>query len=171
MKAKLFAVFIAATILAAAMVAAGNGGGPPPQDPKTNTVHGFVFCKDPTGKGWHVPDANVQVDCIHSSTTTTVNTISNAVGEGGQYDADFLETVCATGDKVNVFAEKNGNTGNATGFMGQQNANIDVEITEISVDMGKCEAPDNNVPEFSSIAAGVALIGSAIGFAALRRRK
>jgi hypothetical protein len=147
------------TVLASMLILSLIGGVVAPPSPQTR-VHGFIYCKD-IGKGWHVGNATVTVECTHGGTIHTLITTSDCNGDGGQYEVFYPETNCANDDLVEVTAEKDGATGSNSDFMGPQQIQIDVGIEP-------CEA---EVPEFSAIAAGIALVGSGIGFLALRRKK
>lgn len=151
MKGKIMFLMIVLSFVLTINFVAANG-----QGQGTNRVHGFVYCKDP-GQGNHIENAAVNVTCYHNSTITKQSTLS---GDGGHYDSFFDVFYCLYEDNVLVEASKDGNSGSNTGTMGQNNVNINVDVCE-----------DEDIPEFSAITAGIALVGAFAGFAALRKRK
>ncbi|MFH1249057.1 MAG: hypothetical protein V1660_02805 [archaeon] len=138
---KLFVAFLLAGIFAMSFAAA---------TPCAALVCGTVYWQNPVSP---VALADVDVTCNGNmlSTTASVN---------GDYCVCFTSG-CTTGDAVSVTAtdEASDASGTETGTVDLFGCSLNISIVDVFI------------PEFSAIAAGVALIGSGVGFAMLRRRK
>ncbi|MFH1249056.1 MAG: hypothetical protein V1660_02800 [archaeon] len=139
---KLFVAFLLAGIFAMGFAAA--------VDPCAALVCGTVFWENPVTT---VANADVDVTC-------NANLLSTTADVNGEYCVCY-ETGCTTGDTVTVTATDipSGASGTETGLVDLLGCTLNVAIIDVFI------------PEFSAIAAGIALIGSGVGFAMLRRRK
>ncbi|OIO62295.1 hypothetical protein COT48_03075 [Candidatus Woesearchaeota archaeon CG08_land_8_20_14_0_20_47_9] len=100
----------------------------------------------------HVGGADVTAICDG----VTKGTTSEADGD---YVIDFTGTDCNLGDDVTVTAVKGDQSGMKSGKVKDFNTCIDLAIVNVTL-----------IPEFSVLAAGVAVGGSALAFAMLRKR-
>ncbi len=101
----------------------------------------------------YVHGAEVTVECEGSTLTDTSDDL-------GRYSVIFYESACTNDTVAYVTAVKDGKTGTNQGLVRNH---IYVEIAIVDVLL--------QVPEFSAITAGVALLGAGIGFVYLRKRK
>ncbi|MFH1249055.1 MAG: hypothetical protein V1660_02795 [archaeon] len=95
------------------------------------------------------------------------NDIISCTLNGDSIISNYLHEGCAPADP------RNGYTLDITPVSGTNTIVCTVKDRGVMSHFDACVTGtvNNDVPEFSSIAAGIALIGSALGFAALRRRK
>jgi len=106
-----------------------------------------------------VKGADVTVTCHHGGQDIVKS--SDPTSEHGYYAVFFdQETECDHGDTVDVYAEKEGvGSGSRSGTV-DDDVLGDFDIAVICV----------SIPEFSAVAAGIALVGAIAGFIFLRKR-
>jgi hypothetical protein len=143
MKLKLLMAFLLVGILATTFVSATTCSGP--------IVCGKVYLQG-TDPLQIVSGASVSVDCND-------NVLAATTSNEGQYCVCYASDECSADDTVEVTATKGSSSGSNTGVVENGWCGLDIAIVDVFI------------PEFSAIAAGVALIGSGIGFLALRRKK
>jgi len=103
------------------------------------------------GDGNVVSDASITVECngYYKYATTDSN---------GNYQVVFPQSKCADEDTVTITAEKDG---------------LGSNTNEGTVQGGECVVDtaiiDVTIPEFTVVAAGLALVGAVAGFAVMRR--
>lgn len=103
-----------------------------------------------------VPGAEVTVTCNElEQETVTLNDGSYAVQFTNEYNQD--NQYCVEGDTVDVTAEKDEASGSSSGLV---NNYIFVRMAVVNV----------QIPEFSEITAGIALLGAGAVFLILRRK-
>ncbi len=106
-----------------------------------------------------VSGADVTVDCYHDGDSSP-NTEETTSADNGAYGVGFDEDECDDEDEVIVTATKDGMSGSKSGNVtGDFIGDLNVAIINVSI------------PEFSAIAASIALIGSGIGFLVLRKKR
>jgi hypothetical protein len=110
-------------------------------------ISGTVF----DGDGNPVADASISVECNGNYKYATTD-------GNGDYKVVFPQSKCADGDSVTITAEKDG--------LGSNTNEGTVEGGECIVDTAII---DVTIPEFTVIAAGLALVGAVAGFAVMRR--
>lgn len=151
-------------------------------------IFGTVYSEDGSQE---IADSNVEVECDGITRDALTDSDdgdymvaicrSDWIGKPLMFlPCMFDNTVCDDGSEVKVYAEKEGMTGYATGYVMKNGQchdcgnDCDDQVCDcrcgfpgarIDVNMGE------EIPEFSAIAAGLALLGSGAGFYMLRRKK
>ncbi|TAL51916.1 MAG: hypothetical protein EPN86_05770 [Nanoarchaeota archaeon] len=142
MKAKMFGIVAVLAILMSVAVLADVD------------VHGIVYQSDnATSAG---PGVEVTVECFNDE--TSVSNVTQTITDGS-YDYLFNSSECGLGDTVvaSVPGDENSTLVTSNNFDGK----LDLFIVPANL----------SIPEFSAIAASVALMGASAGYIALRKRK